>query len=335
MAAAPIKVGEAIRGRRDPRTGGRSAPGAARPGADSSVQPHPARHRSRRAVRVQRRNRHQRTDREIAHGRRLRRGQRRQHPPGDAGIRRGPTRSARWPAASSVCWRARTNTPSTFAPWAASSSHELRTPLTIVRSSLDNLESEGVRADQRGFVIRAREGVCAPAIHPERPGGRGPGRREHQAGRAGQFRFVRAPSRGRCRLSRRLPARPGSSSMRPPMPVPSARRAGPHCSDARQAGRECRGFLSCRPARSRVRLARAASNYELSVANDGPPIPEALIGRLFESLFEHRGGRDDRPHFGLGLYIVRLIAEFHGGSALAANWNGGGGAIFTVVLPMI
>ena len=38
-------------------------------------------------------------------------------------------------------------------------SHELRTPLTIVRSSLDNLESEGVRADQRGYVMRAREGV--------------------------------------------------------------------------------------------------------------------------------------------------------------------------------
>ena len=37
--------------------------------------------------------------------------------------------------------------------------HELRTPLTIVRSSLDNLESEGVRTDQRGYVTRAREGV--------------------------------------------------------------------------------------------------------------------------------------------------------------------------------
>jgi signal transduction histidine kinase len=83
-----------------------------------------------------------------------------------------------------------------------------------------------------------------------------------------------------------------------------------------------------------VRLARAGSNYELSVANDGPPIPEAMLGRLFESLFEHREGRDDRPHFGLGLYIVRLIAEFHGGSALAAN-RSSGGATFTVVLPMI
>jgi signal transduction histidine kinase len=60
-----------------------------------------------------------------------------------------------------------------------------------------------------------------------------------------------------------------------------------------------------------------------------------MLGRLFESLFEHRQGHDDRPHFGLGLYIVRLIAEFHGGAARAANRAEGGGAVFTVVLPMI
>jgi two-component system sensor histidine kinase ChvG len=85
----------------------------------------------------------------------------------------------------------------------------------------------------------------------------------------------------------------------------------------------------------KVSLARSGSNYELSVANDGPPIPEAMLGRLFESLFEHRQGHDDRPHFGLGLYIVRLIAEFHNGTAAAANRSGGGGAVFTVILPMI
>jgi two-component system sensor histidine kinase ChvG len=80
---------------------------------------------------------------------------------------------------------------------------------------------------------------------------------------------------------------------------------------------------------------RAGSNYELSVENDGPSIPDAMLGRLFESLFEHRQGSDDKPHFGLGLYIVRLIAEFHDGRALAANRSGGGGASFTVILPLI
>jgi two-component system, OmpR family, sensor histidine kinase ChvG len=84
-----------------------------------------------------------------------------------------------------------------------------------------------------------------------------------------------------------------------------------------------------------VRLARSGGNYELSVANDGPPIPTSMLERLFESLFEHRLGRDDRPHFGLGLYIVRLIAEFHDGKALAANRADSSGAVFTVILPMI
>jgi len=82
-------------------------------------------------------------------------------------------------------------------------------------------------------------------------------------------------------------------------------------------------------------LARAGTHYELNVSNDGPPIPEALLGRLFESLFENRQGTDDRPHFGLGLYIVRLIAEFHGGVAVAANRPDAGGAVLTVVLPFI
>jgi signal transduction histidine kinase len=84
-----------------------------------------------------------------------------------------------------------------------------------------------------------------------------------------------------------------------------------------------------------VRLTRAEGSYELAVGNDGPTIPTDMLGRLFESLFEHRLGVDDRPHFGLGLYIVRLIAEFHGGRAVATNRSGGDGVLFTVILPLI
>jgi two-component system sensor histidine kinase ChvG len=84
-----------------------------------------------------------------------------------------------------------------------------------------------------------------------------------------------------------------------------------------------------------VRLERAQSSYLLQVFNDGPPIQPELLGRLFESLFEQRQGRDDKPHFGLGLYIVRLVAEFHGGTAVAGNRTDGAGAIFTVTLPLI
>jgi two-component system, OmpR family, sensor histidine kinase ChvG len=53
---------------------------------------------------------------------------------------------------------------------------------------------------------------------------------------------------------------------------------------------------------------------------------------LFESLWQSRPGGDSRPHFGLGLYIVRLIAEFHNGAAEATNLADGSGVRFRVLL---
>jgi len=69
----------------------------------------------------------------------------------------------------------------------------------------------------------------------------------------------------------------------------------------------------------RLSLGSADGYTEIRVANSGPPLPAAMQGRLFESLVSVRDRRDDAPHLGLGLYVVRLVAERHGGSALARN----------------
>jgi two-component system sensor histidine kinase ChvG len=212
-------------------------------------------------------------------------------------------------------------------------SHELRTPLTIVRSSLDNLESEGVRTDQRGFVIRAREGVSRLQSILSALGAAA--RVEESIKQAERVNF------DLCELLNAAVAgyRDAFPSSRFELDVPADACPFWGAPDliAQMLDKLVENAVDFCPASGSitVRLARAGSNYELSVANDGPPIPEAMLGRLFESLFEHREGRDDRPHFGLGLYIVRLIAEFHGGGALAANRSDGGGATFTVMLPMI
>jgi signal transduction histidine kinase len=59
--------------------------------------------------------------------------------------------------------------------------------------------------------------------------------------------------------------------------------------------------------------------------------------RLFDSLVSMRDAGSLRaagevPHLGLGLYIVRLIAEAHQGTALAYNLPGDAGVEFRLKL---
>jgi signal transduction histidine kinase len=52
----------------------------------------------------------------------------------------------------------------------------------------------------------------------------------------------------------------------------------------------------------------------LIVTNAGALLPAEMQGRLFESMISMRPrSHAGDPHLGLGLYIVRMIAEFHGG----------------------
>jgi signal transduction histidine kinase len=42
-----------------------------------------------------------------------------------------------------------------------------------------------------------------------------------------------------------------------------------------------------------------------------------------------------QPHLGLGLYIVRLVCDYHKGSVTAQNNEQGDGVVFTVTLPLV
>jgi len=211
-------------------------------------------------------------------------------------------------------------------------SHELRTPLTIVRSSLDNLESEGLREDQRKYVTRARDG--AQRLQSILSALGAAARVEESIKQAERHSFdlrellataVGAYRDGFPDARFELDTPPESCFMRgaPDLIIQMLDKLVENAVDFCPQG----GLIS-------VALSRSSDHYELAVRNDGPPIPEAMLGRLFESLIEQRQGHDDKPHFGLGLYIVRLVAEFHGGRATAANLSQGG-AVFTVMLPLI
>lgn len=70
---------------------------------------------------------------------------------------------------------------------------------------------------------------------------------------------------------------------------------------------------------------------EVAVEDDGPGIAPDLRDRVFERFV--RGCGDRGASFGLGLAIVRAVAESHGGTVQLADDNGRPGARFVVSLP--
>ena len=93
--------------------------------------------------------------------------------------------------------------------------------------------------------------------------------------------------------------------------------------------------VSFSPSGSRIDMALEdyGRNLVLSVTNRGPPLPEKMRGRLFDSLVSIREQRDGRSHLGLGLHIVALIAKFHGGRADAEDLADGVGVVFRIWFP--
>jgi signal transduction histidine kinase len=77
------------------------------------------------------------------------------------------------------------------------------------------------------------------------------------------------------------------------------------------------------------------SSVHITVSDDGPGIAEAFLPHLFEQ-FRQADPSMTREHqgLGLGLAIVRQIVTLHGGTVEAANRPDGGGAVFTVRLPL-
>ena len=81
-----------------------------------------------------------------------------------------------------------------------------------------------------------------------------------------------------------------------------------------------------------VEVGRQQGVLRVIVANRGPVLPDTVAQSLFDSMVSHREVQD-RLHFGLGLYIVRIIAEYHGGRARALNLVDGSGVMLIVELP--
>lgn len=212
-------------------------------------------------------------------------------------------------------------------------SHELNTPLAIVRGSLDNLDEAALDDEARAVLARARGGVermghlvrtmsevtriehAIEAAEPETVD-----LRALLAECAAAYRELLAPRR----LELELPEAPLPLRAAPELVVQALDKLVDNA----------RGFT---PEDGWVRLsARAgADGVRIALANQGPPLPATMRGRLFDSLVSVRekGQRTEgASHLGFGLHVVRLVAQLHRGHAEARDLPDGGGVEFTLHL---
>jgi signal transduction histidine kinase len=84
--------------------------------------------------------------------------------------------------------------------------------------------------------------------------------------------------------------------------------------------------------RIRVALARNGKGVDLSVADNGEGVAPELRRRLFRP-FTRGGNRDAPEGLGLGLALVKLLAEAQGGE-IAYREAPSGGAMFTISFPL-
>jgi two-component system sensor histidine kinase ChvG len=208
--------------------------------------------------------------------------------------------------------------------------HELRTPITVVRSSLENLRMEPLAEEARVYTARAADGLARLETVLTRMS---------EATRLEQL--VRQPERER--FDARDVVRgcvSGYASIYPNMKFtvsvpdkPVMLRGAPDLY-AQMLDKLAANAADFSPEDEPIRM-RLDSQGSLTVSNSGRLLPAEMAGRLFESMVSVRPEGRGEPHLGLGLYIVRLIAEFHGGQARAANREDGSGVVVRVDCPAV
>jgi two-component system sensor histidine kinase ChvG len=212
-------------------------------------------------------------------------------------------------------------------------SHELRTPITVVRSSLEAMELDQAGGDQEPYISRARDGLRRLDTIISRMS---EATRLEQALQESEPEYfdlhdVVAASLESYRcvwpqqaFHYQAPAEPCPIHGMPDMVVQLLDKLVANAVDFSTAGRAIE-----------VSVERRAGNVDLQVRNQGPLLPEEMADKLFQSMVSIR---DDKgpvdPHLGLGLYIVRLIAEAHGARARAFNLPDESGVVMHIEFPM-
>jgi dedicated sortase system histidine kinase len=212
-------------------------------------------------------------------------------------------------------------------------SHELRTPLAVVRSSLENLDHPVDAAEANQYRQRAKEGAerlgnilsaMSSASHMEDSIQHTP-TENFQLDRlltevSAAYRSTYTNNNIQLDIESADYQMHGSPDLIVQMLDKLVDNAVDFCPSD--------GMIT-------IKLQRTKNNFMLSVSNTGPLLPAHMQGQLFDSLVSVResNGKNQKTHLGLGLYIVRLIVDFHRGKIQASNLEDHSGVSFDIQFP--
>jgi len=212
-------------------------------------------------------------------------------------------------------------------------SHELRTPIAVVRSSLDNLAQQAVPDEAKVYMARAQEGVQRlNTLLTRMTEAR---KLEQVLQSAERERFDLKQVIAGCvegyrgayldtPFNLRIPSAPIALEGVPDLIAQMLDKLVANAVDFHRAGSSID-----------IAIARDAQHAMLTISNEGPPLPAEMAAQLFQSMVSVRPHTiGNEPHLGFGLYIARLITEYHGGEVRAENRKDGAGVIVTVSLPL-
>ena len=214
-------------------------------------------------------------------------------------------------------------------------SHELRTPAAVVSSSLDNLRSKNLPGDAEVYIRRAEEGV--KRLNDVLTRMREATQLEHMLREVERERFDLALVVAGCiegyqgvfsahRFVPLLPPTPVWLLGSPDLVAQLLDKVIENAADFSPPGEMIEVAVEFREACA-----------VLTVSNVGPLLPDAMQGEIFESMISVRDkaeGGKAMPHLGLGLFMVRLIAEFHNAKVAAHNRVDGRGVAIEIVFPL-
>jgi two-component system, OmpR family, sensor kinase len=235
----------------------------------------------------------------------------------------------------------------------ANASHELRSPLARIRMGLELLGRDSASAPQRQEMARsieeldqlideillasrldARDANEAPAIGPTEEVDL-VGLAAEECARTGADLDI-APGvspvllQGHPRLLRRLLRNLLENARRYGTPNPNAQPTGPagECEAA-----DVRLTIALLNPTAQPSAGQADATVVIGVEDRGPGVPPDQRERIFEPFYRLPGASEREGGVGLGLSLVKTIAERHGGQ-VHCEARPGGGARFVVALPL-